>query len=84
MRNNNSINFKSSKERFKMRIDQWIKKVGGATKAARLLDANPRSVHQWKAFQILPHAKVMQKIKRLSRGKCSYNDMIENFLSRQK
>lgn len=47
---------------------------------AKEMDVQLASIYQWKSGRHLPCVEEMRKIKKLSKGKVSYDIMIENFL----
>lgn len=67
-----------------MSLNAWVKKVGGATKAARLLNVDIRSVNNWRAGNCLPTFKNLQKIEKLSRGSCRAVDIVAEYANRRK
>lgn len=47
---------------------------------AKLVGVNPMTVRYWRDFKSSPNAITMIKIKKVSRGRVQYQDMIEPFV----
>lgn len=66
-----------------MTLDQWINKVPQKT-LAKKLGVNAATIHYWTIYSSLPRPEMMREIKRLSRGKVTYDSMIESYLKARK
>lgn len=60
-----------------MTLKVWIIKTG-PKKVAKMLNVDPSTVSSWKTNGTLPRPKVMVKINKLTKGRVSYREMIEN------
>lgn len=67
-----------------MNLNDWVKKVGGATKAARLLNVDIRSVNNWRAGNCLPTMNNLKKIEKVSRGSCRAIEVMVEYANRRK
>lgn len=56
---------------------KWIADTGGARHVAVLLGTTERSIYHWKAAINSPNAMTLQKIVTLSKGKVSYQDILD-------
>lgn len=66
-----------------MKIDLWIKEVG-PKKVAKLLRVEPQTVSAWRTGIACPRPQKMVQIKKVSKGKVDYKDMIEPFVAKNK
>lgn len=64
-----------------MRLKTFIMSYG-VEKLAKKLNITRVSVHQWKKGQVLPRGFQMQAIKKLSKGKVTYANIIDYHYSR--
>jgi hypothetical protein len=60
-------------------LSDWITEVS-AYEVARLLKIDEVSVYQWRQRHCLPRPAMMMKIKTLSKGRVTYEGMIEPFI----
>lgn len=67
-------------KRKKLSLQEWIAEVG-PLKVADILNVHPSAVRHWRRNYCLPRAELMRKIKKLSRGRISYESMIEGHLT---
>jgi len=65
-----------------MTLQAWIKETGPKN-VAHLLKVDSSTVHFWKAGKTLPRPAIMVRIHQLSRGKVSYEQMVETVARRQ-
>ncbi len=64
----------------KLTLKEWIEQTG-PEKVAKLLDVNVSTVGHWHRGYCAPRDEVKVKIKKLSGGAVTYDDMIEGPLS---
>lgn len=60
----------------RMTLREWIEETG-PNEVAELLNVPSVNVRQWKRGYCLPRAEQMRIIKKLTRGRIDYEDMIE-------
>jgi len=63
-----------------MTLQSWIVQTG-PKEVAKLLNVDPAAVSLWRNKKTLPRPHQMKRIKQLSRGRVSYEVMIEKFLA---
>lgn len=61
-----------------MTLCDWINKTGPKT-AAKILDVDPSTISLWKRFRQLPSGKMMFKIHNVTKGKVTYNGIIDPY-----
>jgi DNA-binding transcriptional regulator YdaS (Cro superfamily) len=66
-----------------MTLQAWIKETGPKN-VAHLLKVDSSTVHFWKAGKTLPRPALMVQIHRLTKGKVSYQTMIEDAAKRNR
>jgi hypothetical protein len=62
--------------RGKMSLEDWINEVGVA-EVAKLFKVNESAVRHWKRGHCLPRTEQMRAIHQYSKGRVSYEEMIE-------
>jgi len=65
-----------------MTLQAWIKETGPKN-VAHLLKVDSSTVHFWKAGKTLPRPAIMVRIHQLTKGKVSYQTMIESMARKQ-
>lgn len=63
-----------------MKLSTWIEKTGGYSKAAQKLEILRPRVYAWRNGANLPRPDVMKKIVKITNGKVSYKEMIDEHL----
>lgn len=63
-----------------MTLRNWIEKTG-PKEVARLCGADPSTVSNWKLGVALPRPETMVRIFRLTKGKVTYQIMVEGFVN---
>ena len=61
-------------------FDRWVDSLG-RNEVARLLGLRPLTVWHWRAHKNYPKVEHMQKIKRLTKGRVTYDMIIDRKLS---
>jgi len=62
-----------------MRLSHWIKEQGGTAKVGQLLDIKRNAVYAWLAGTAIPRPITMQKLVVKSKGKVTYDDIINEY-----
>lgn len=65
-----------------MDINTYVVKSGGCVKVARRLKVSHQAVWNWANCKQMPSPTNMRKIREVSRGRVSYNDMVIAFLKK--
>lgn len=68
-------------KRNNINLPQFINENGGPSKFAKKYNFDRVSVHQWATLKNIPSAKNMMKIFKDSKGRCTYQRMIEDFFT---
>jgi DNA-binding transcriptional regulator YdaS (Cro superfamily) len=58
-------------------LDEWVVKIGGTPKAAKLIGVARATVNFWRAGHCYPRVDQMKRIRKLSRGLVTYEAMID-------
>lgn len=59
-------------------LKNWIEEVG-PKQVAKIFKVTPAAVRHWRCGVALPQTDKMQKIRDLSKGRVSYEEMIDTF-----
>lgn len=62
-----------------MKIQEFIKEFGGPKIVSEKLKTTRSAVSQWNIGKAIPNTRMMIKIVKLSEGRCSYKEIIENY-----
>ncbi len=60
----------------RLTLDAWIDQLG-QTAVARLLGISPMTVNHWRHKKTHPKVTVMRKIKKVTRGRVGYEQIID-------
>lgn len=62
-----------------MKLTEFIKELGGPMAASKKLKTTRSAVSQWNIGAAIPNSRMMMKIVKISKGRCSYKNMIEPY-----
>jgi predicted CopG family antitoxin len=66
-----------------MLLSTWIDKNGGTLKTGKILGIKRNAVYAWRKGLALPRPAAMKAIVKVTHGKVSYTDMIEEYLEKK-
>lgn len=69
-----------TKKKKTVTLPELIKENEGPSEFGRRFGVDRTSAHQWQTLKNLPSAKVMVEIFEKSKGRCTYQKMIETFV----
>jgi hypothetical protein len=61
-----------------MTLQKWVANMGGPVKVAPMLKVTVHAVRRWLRKESAPRTDTMTLIVQVSKGKCSYKDIIES------
>lgn len=64
-------------EGYQVKLSEWISANGGRDAVARQLGVTEEAIHYWLRKRITPRVETMQRIVELSKGKVSFEEIIE-------
>jgi hypothetical protein len=60
-------------------LQNWVKVSGGTIRVSKMLGVKRSAVYAWMDKSVLPRPVVMQRIVRASKGKVSYDALIDSY-----
>ena len=66
-----------------MKLEEWIFKQGGIRTVARKLQITPMTIVHWLNKDCYPGALTLQKIVKLSKGKLTYDQIIDSIKTKK-